>query len=249
MKNKSGITLVALVITIIILLILAGVGITALTQTGLLEKAKQAKEITENAQNTENSIFANYSNKIEESIGNSTRGNTNTIEVENLNIEVDKENKNLKYRYEGKEILPIYWYGYEFSINETVGTWHESNNIAKIIKNDNSFTYSAYMSITYSQCVGGLATNSTIDMSKYSKCHIIINKCNVATRMQYISRIGALGSDTVNENRNVILDIPKVENGPIEYVGDISKVTGKYYMGLQSWNPKTEMEVIAWWFE
>ena len=226
MKNKSGITLVALVITIIILLILAGVGITALTQTGLLEKAKQAKEITENAQNTENSIFANYSNKIEESIGNSTRGNTNTIEVENL-----------------------YWYGYEFSINETVGTWHESNNIAKIIKNDNSFTYSAYMSITYSQCVGGLATNSTIDMSKYSKCHIIINKCNVATRMQYISRIGALGSDTVNENRNVILDIPKVENGPIEYVGDISKVTGKYYMGLQSWNPKTEMEVIAWWFE
>ena len=36
MKNKSGITLVALVITIIILLILAGVAITTLTQTGYL---------------------------------------------------------------------------------------------------------------------------------------------------------------------------------------------------------------------
>ena len=46
MKNDTGITLVALVITIIILLILAGIGITALTQPGLFEKAKESKEIT-----------------------------------------------------------------------------------------------------------------------------------------------------------------------------------------------------------
>ena len=249
MKKTNGITLVALVITIIILLILSGIGITALTQTVLFEKAKEARLITENSQNIENSILENYYNKIEKSIGDSTRENTNHIEIENLKIELDKENKNIKYIYEGKEIIPIYWYGYEFNINETVGTWYENNNIAKIIKNDNSFTYSAYMRVTNSQCVGGLTTNLTIDMSKYSKCHIIINKCNVSTRMQYISRIGSMGDNTQNENKNVVLNIPKVENGPIEYVGDISKVTGTYYMGLQSWNPKTEMEVIAWWFE
>ena len=47
-KNKvNGITLIALVITIIILLILAGIGISALTQTGLMSKTKIAKEKTE----------------------------------------------------------------------------------------------------------------------------------------------------------------------------------------------------------
>ena len=61
MENKgkvreNGITLVALVITIIILLILAGVAITALTQTGLFEKAKEAKNATENAQIEEKNI-------------------------------------------------------------------------------------------------------------------------------------------------------------------------------------------------
>ena len=44
MKNKfrqnDAITLIAMVITIIILLILAGVGIQALTNTGLFEKTK-----------------------------------------------------------------------------------------------------------------------------------------------------------------------------------------------------------------
>ncbi len=44
-ENKTlGITLVALVITIIILLILAGISISALTNTGIFQKAKEAKE-------------------------------------------------------------------------------------------------------------------------------------------------------------------------------------------------------------
>lgn len=43
-RKNSAITLIAMVITIIILLILAGVGIQALTNTGLFEKAKKSKE-------------------------------------------------------------------------------------------------------------------------------------------------------------------------------------------------------------
>lgn len=43
-KNSKGITLVALVITIIILLILAGISISALTNTGIFQKAKEAKQ-------------------------------------------------------------------------------------------------------------------------------------------------------------------------------------------------------------
>ena len=46
--NKSGITLIALVVTIIVLLILAGVSISMLTgQNGILNRATEAKEKTE----------------------------------------------------------------------------------------------------------------------------------------------------------------------------------------------------------
>ena len=64
-KSENGITLVALVVTIIILLIISGVGITALTQTGLLEKTKEAKEITEKAQQNENDKINNLEKQVE----------------------------------------------------------------------------------------------------------------------------------------------------------------------------------------
>ena len=55
LKSKSGITLIALVITILVLLILAGVSITALTddEKGIVTKAKEASEKTETASTQE----------------------------------------------------------------------------------------------------------------------------------------------------------------------------------------------------
>ena len=45
LKNKKGITLVALVVTIVVLLILAGVSINlVLGDNGIINKAKEAKE-------------------------------------------------------------------------------------------------------------------------------------------------------------------------------------------------------------
>ena len=84
MKNEVGITLVALIVTIIILLILAGVGITALTQTGLFEKAKEAKKITENAQTTENIVLGSYENKIDEITGSRDEVTISKEEYETL---------------------------------------------------------------------------------------------------------------------------------------------------------------------
>ena len=50
-KQKKGITLIALVVTIIVLLILAGISIAMLTgQNGILQKATKSKEITEKAE-------------------------------------------------------------------------------------------------------------------------------------------------------------------------------------------------------
>lgn len=76
MKNK-GITLISLIITIIILLIVAGISISALTQTGLFEKANQAKQKSENAQALENTTLADYENSINEIVTAGSRENNN----------------------------------------------------------------------------------------------------------------------------------------------------------------------------
>lgn len=65
MKEKKGITLIALIITIIILLILAGVSIAALSGNGIFKSAKDANEKTKIAQYTEEIELARYDANIE----------------------------------------------------------------------------------------------------------------------------------------------------------------------------------------
>ena len=64
-KNSKGITLVALVITIIILLILAGISISALTNTGIFQKAKDAKQKSEDAALDQNTNLDEYENELD----------------------------------------------------------------------------------------------------------------------------------------------------------------------------------------
>ena len=83
-KENKGITLVALVITIIILLILAGISISALTNTGIFEKAKDAKEKSEVAEKQQSETLDGYekelnkytSDNLEENIGVKFEKNT-----------------------------------------------------------------------------------------------------------------------------------------------------------------------------
>jgi len=65
LKNTKGITLVALVITIVILLILAGISISALTNTGIFQKAKDAKQKSENASLDQNTKLDEYENELD----------------------------------------------------------------------------------------------------------------------------------------------------------------------------------------
>lgn len=70
MKNKNGITLIALVITIIVLLILAGVSISSITgEDGLLFRASNSKEKTETAQREELEEMKSAENQILEATG------------------------------------------------------------------------------------------------------------------------------------------------------------------------------------
>ena len=59
-KKNNGITLVTLVITIVILLILAGISISALSNTGIFQKAKDAKKKSEEATKKEQSLLYGY---------------------------------------------------------------------------------------------------------------------------------------------------------------------------------------------
>ena len=66
LKNKNkGITLVALVVTIVVLLILAGISISALTNTGIFQKAKDAKQKSANAELDQNTKLDEYENEID----------------------------------------------------------------------------------------------------------------------------------------------------------------------------------------
>lgn len=66
LKNTKGITLVALVITIIILLILAGISISALTNTGIFQKAKDAKQKSEDAALDQNTKLDEYEKELDQ---------------------------------------------------------------------------------------------------------------------------------------------------------------------------------------
>ena len=75
-KNSKGITLVALVITIIILLILAGISISALTNTGIFQKAKDAKQKSEDAALDQNTKLDEYENELDKYL---TKQNENSL--------------------------------------------------------------------------------------------------------------------------------------------------------------------------
>ena len=65
LKNKNkGITLVALVVTIVVLLILAGISISALTNTGIFQKAKDAKQKSADAELDQNTKLDSYEEEI-----------------------------------------------------------------------------------------------------------------------------------------------------------------------------------------
>ena len=80
-RKNSAITLIAMVITIIILLILAGVGIQALTNTGLFDKTNQAKQKSKDATINEETKIGEYSNYVANYIDSSREQITNSNKV------------------------------------------------------------------------------------------------------------------------------------------------------------------------
>lgn len=79
-KNTTGITLVALVVTIVVLLILAGITIMyTMGENSIFKKAQEAKDKTDQAIKNEQEYFNNLDNMVNQYIGgNSSEGSTET---------------------------------------------------------------------------------------------------------------------------------------------------------------------------
>ena len=93
--RENGITLVALVITIIILLILAGISISALTNTGIFQKAKEAKEKTQNAEKEQSQTLSEYEKELNKYTSEElTTANANIVLSETENVELHDKNGN-----------------------------------------------------------------------------------------------------------------------------------------------------------
>ena len=80
-RENKGITLVALVVTIVILLILAGISISALTNTGIFQKAKDAKKASENAEKEQNAILSEYEKEMDQYGNNTVVSNFNSGKI------------------------------------------------------------------------------------------------------------------------------------------------------------------------
>ena len=111
-RNKRGITLVALVITIVILLILAGISIQAITNTGLFANAKKAKEKSIEGQLKEEISLAIQSIQTEEIY----KGNSVTLETL-AGGQLQKELKDITAELADGEINGEYK-DYEYTIDD-----------------------------------------------------------------------------------------------------------------------------------
>ena len=127
MREKSGITLITLVVTIIILLILAGITIATITSdNGIIKNANKAKEQTEITEEKEIIEKATV-----QAMGNNKYGN---IEEDELQSELDKETGEGKTETSeiGEEIEVV------FIESDRYYTVDIDGNVAQIITEENT---------------------------------------------------------------------------------------------------------------
>lgn len=131
MKNKRGITLIALIITIIVLLILAGVTITSIvSENGIIAKARKAKidkEISENRERLEMMLSAAKTSSIV----------SNASVLEEFKNEFNKDEffkKASASEISNNEIIITTKEGYVFKVTETAVTYSgkDGENVEKL---------------------------------------------------------------------------------------------------------------------
>ena len=101
LKNKKGITLVALVVTVVVLLILAGVALNlTLGENGLITKAKDAKNVYDNAVVKDQGVLDGLLAEIDDLVGRMPEIDEVLSDGEYITDTVESDGE--YYEYEGK---------------------------------------------------------------------------------------------------------------------------------------------------
>ena len=217
-KNKvNGITLIALVITIIILLILAGIGISALTQTGLMSKTKIAKEKTEYTSAKEKiqiEIMAaqtqNYSNQNENILITITK---HMIDIENITV-----NK-------------IYFSKTSKIDKELQNQFNDNNSINGIVVSVNEYSKYKFL-IGENGNIEGVTINDVDSMSQeeFEKIKDFESKLGYLEKKEEINENLDIKITDINQDGytvNVINNYPESMDVKYEYYIDSTKKTEK----------------------
>lgn len=202
-KNKRGITLVALVITIVILLILAGIIITQLTERGLFEKTEEAKERSINAQEKENKTLEEYSDRINEIVGSREQIMVDKSEYEEIKNDIEELKKQTKEE--------------KYSVTENVvGEWIDGKKIYRKVLKGFSVTLISNQWVDVLD-VSKLNIENLIDFKAYAKkdssFHMASNAiANIASQIGDNNYLQLFGNVEWANIDTIIIEYTKTSN-------------------------------------
>ena len=256
LKTKSGITLIALVVTIVVLLILAGVSISLLLdENGIIKKSKDARREYGQAKANEQEDLSNLSDMIEEATGKVTLAKVPVGTKASKNGTINGEEGNSNNPTIPKNYIPI---------DTATSTWgdgstapsQDSVNHGLVIKDEknNEWVWVPVPDVTvmcdtlntteYTLC--GTTGETAVTTNKYSKSGIISGKTRTTpgtTTDPYYREpdliVGNIGTsyDAKEEYYKTILGFESKEKMAEAFVADYNEMIasigqyGGFYIG------------------
>lgn len=216
-NTKSGITLIALVVTIIVLLILAGISVQMLTgDNGILQRAGEAKEKTEFQQEKEQIILTYNELKVEK-VRNGDNSIITADEFENTMKKYDSESKT---EAENSKIVITLSNGNKYCIyNNGIITEYSTTPYAKheLMVTELGDTVDSPYYVNYPSAKGNIKCRVLYNDNKYGLELVAVNSL---TRVK-------LGKNDPNEN---------VEGD----MGSIDRAINSYNRAITTLNEKAE---------
>jgi hypothetical protein len=178
-------------------------------------------------------------------------GGEMTYVYHDLKIYFDPETLQVRHEYEGKEVFPIYWYGYmpNASYMGTFGltTWNETNSRTSISYQKEKMVVQRSVTTSSSYCVGGITLGYKVNFGSYSTFGVIIDSATVAGNAHYAPYTGNVGNNLGNEG-NAIGSFAQ-SSSPQKLRYNIAGVSGSYYPALRTWCKGGTIEIGAMWLE
>lgn len=224
LKNRKGITLIALVVTIVVLLILAGVSISlVLDNNGIIQKSKQAKKEYGQAKDNEQEDLNKASSWIDE-----VTNGTEIVEPENIDdweyTEEDDGTLTLNC-YKGNDttvVIPNYikgkpvkkikkigdgyntfWADSICSGNTTFGYYHKQETISEIIISDGIQEIGNYSFVGSQALTKVVIPNSVIKIG-----NTVFAACNSLTNITIPNSVKSVGIQLFYGIPSITVNVP-----------------------------------------